>query len=113
MNTVIYKLPEGDLASRTQAIPQRHKIENLLIEGNTIKLDLSGVLSLSESYSDEIFGVLVVKHGPRKVLNNLKVLNASPAILKSIAKVIQRRSNELKSPRPTIESSASNSWATC
>ncbi|NEK83098.1 MAG: STAS-like domain-containing protein [Pantoea ananatis] len=113
MNTVIYRLPEGDLASRTQAIPQRHKIETLLFEGNTIKLDLSGVLSLSESYSDEIFGVLVVKHGQKKILSCLKVQNASPTILKSIAKVIQRRSNELKLSRPVNDDKSQFSWASC
>ena len=58
-------------------------------------LDLSGVYSISESYSDEIFGVLVVKFGVTKILNQVKVRNASPSILKSIAKVIQRRSNEV------------------
>ncbi len=99
MNKIAYKLPEGDLASRNQAIPQRHKIEVLLREGNFIDLDLSGVFSVSESYSDEIFGVLVVKFGITKVLSQVKVRNASPAILKSIAKVIQRRSNEVASKK--------------
>lgn len=113
MNTVIHKLPEGDLASRNLAIPQRHKIELLLKQGNAINLDLSGVLSLSESYSDEIFGVLVVKHGQKKVLSSLRVSNASPSILKSIAKVIQRRSNELTIKKHQKHVDASADWATC
>ncbi|HBQ5726335.1 TPA: STAS-like domain-containing protein [Klebsiella pneumoniae subsp. pneumoniae] len=95
MNRIAYKLPEGDLASRNQAIPQRHHIEVLIKSGNAVDLDLSGVYSISESYSDEIFGVLVVKFGVTKILNQVKVRNASPSILKSIAKVIQRRSNEV------------------
>lgn len=86
-------------ASRNQAIPQRHKIEVLINEGNFVDLDLSGVYSISESYSDEIFGVLVVKFGVTKVLSRVKVRNASPSILKSIAKVIQRRSNEVASKK--------------
>ncbi|MFW0767233.1 STAS-like domain-containing protein [Trabulsiella odontotermitis] len=99
MNKIAYKLPEGDLASRNQAIPQRHKIELLIKEGNSVDLDLSGVFSISESYSDEIFGVLVVKFGVSKVLNQVKIRNASPSILRSIAKVIQRRSNEVASKK--------------
>ena len=99
MNKIAYKLPEGDLASRNQAIPQRHKIEVLINEGNFVDLDLSGVYSITESYSDEIFGVLVVKFGVTKVLSQVKVRNASPSILKSIAKVIQRRSNEVASKK--------------
>ncbi|MGE0969064.1 STAS-like domain-containing protein [Klebsiella sp. WOUb02] len=95
MNKIAYKLPEGDLASRNQAIPQRHQIEVLIKDGNAVDLDLSGVYSISESYSDEIFGVLVVKFGVTRVLSQIKIRNASPSILKSIAKVIQRRSNEV------------------
>ncbi|HCT7709183.1 TPA: STAS-like domain-containing protein [Morganella morganii] len=99
MKKIVYKLPEGDLASRNQAIPQRHKIEHFIIKGNSVDLDLSGVYSISESYSDEIFGVLVVKFGATKVLSQLKIRNTSPSILKSIAKVIQRRSNEVASKK--------------
>lgn len=97
MNKVAYKLPKGDLASRNQAIPQRYKIEVLINGGNFVDLDLSDVYSISESYSDEIFGVLVVKFGVTKVLQQVKVRNACPSTLKSIAKVIQRRSDEVTS----------------
>lgn len=99
MDKIAYKLPDGDLASRSQAIPQRHKIEAFIREGSSIDLDLSGVYSISESYSDEIFGVLVVKFGIKKVLSQVRILNASSSILKSIAKVIQRRSNEIASKK--------------
>ncbi|KAB7676545.1 STAS-like domain-containing protein [Plesiomonas shigelloides] len=99
MDRIAYKFPAGDLASRTQAIPQRHQIEALLKTGETVDLDLSDVLSLSESYSDEIFGVLVVKFGVVQVLSQIKVRNASPSILRSIAKVIQRRGNEVISKK--------------
>lgn len=113
MNTVDYRLPKGDLASRNLAIPQRLKIETLLQEGISINIDLAGVQSLSESYSDEIFGVLVVKHGKAKVLRSLKIINASPSILKSIAKVIQRRSNELQSKKQSDAFSSNPAWVVC
>ena len=96
MRKLAYTVPVGDLASRNQAIPQRHKIESIINDNNLVELDLSGVFSISESYSDEIFGVLVIKFGKQRVLNQLKIRNASPAILKSIAKVIQRRDNEIQ-----------------
>ncbi len=95
MYIINYKLPDGDLASRNQAIPQRHKIETLIKHGDAISLDLSGVFSISESYADEVFGVLVVKFGSDKILSQIKLKNVSPSILRSIAKVIQRRSNEV------------------
>lgn len=112
MNKIAYKLPEGDLASRNQAIPQRHKIELLIQEGNSVDLDLSGVFSISESYSDEIFGVLVVKFGVAKVLDQVKIRNASPSILRSIAKVIQRRSNEVASKK-VHSAGCEGSYAVC
>ncbi|MFJ5318293.1 STAS-like domain-containing protein [Pectobacterium versatile] len=102
-NTINYKLPCGDLASRRLAIAERHKLELFLTEGKTVKLDLEDVLSLSESYSDEIFGVLVVKLGANTVLKNIRIENASPSILKSIAKVIQRRHHEVLTRQATIQ----------
>ncbi|MBS1206477.1 MAG: hypothetical protein H6R25_3376 [Proteobacteria bacterium] len=105
MKTIIYKLPSGDLASRRLAISERHKLEGHLRLGERVRLDLSDVLSLSESYSDEIFGVLVVKLGADAVLSNVKIEKASPAILKSIARVILRRSNEVAAFRNKADGS--------
>ena len=113
MNKIAYKLPEGDLASRNQAIPQRHNIEVLLRNGDIVALDLSKVYSISESYSDEIFGVLVVKFGATKVLNQIKIYNTSQSILKSIAKVIQRRQNEVKISKKVNISNINTSCAVC
>ncbi|EKN4866617.1 STAS-like domain-containing protein [Yersinia enterocolitica] len=114
MNKLNYKLPSGDLASRRLAIVERHIIEAYLIESKVVYLDLSGVESISESYADEIFGVLVVKYGVNAVLHSIKLENASPAILKSVAKVIQRRKHEVARPQNLPKKpSHSSSWATC
>lgn len=111
-----YKLPSGDLASRRLAITERNHIEQLLKSSAILKLDLKDVKSLSESYSDEIFGVLVVKHGVEYVLGKLKIENASTSILKSIARVIQRRNHELQNTTKNVVPLAKNfnqGWATC
>ncbi|EOY5367852.1 STAS-like domain-containing protein [Cronobacter turicensis] len=113
MKTINYKLPSGDLASRRLAITERHKLESHLNSGERVRLDLSNVLSLSESYSDEIFGVLVVKLGADKVLAGVKIENASPAILKSIAKVILRRSNEVAAYKSRASEVKGYSAGTC
>ncbi|WP_127958765.1 STAS-like domain-containing protein [Serratia microhaemolytica] len=91
MKKIVYRLPEGDLASRAQGVIQRHKIEAVIRNGDMAHIDLSDVYSVSESYSDEIFGVLVIKFGVDTVLQHVRILNASPSILRSIAKVMQRR----------------------
>lgn len=92
MNKIDFKLPAGDLASRHLAIGERHKIEVYLKDRYLISVDLSGVASISESYSDELFGILVAKFGVEDVLSHIRIQNADPIILRSIATVIKRRS---------------------
>lgn len=87
------RLPEGDLASRRNASPQRELIKNQISE-NHVLIDCSRVLSISESYADEIFGVLVKKYGIDFVLKNTTVVNASKSVLRVIASVIYRRDSE-------------------
>jgi hypothetical protein len=94
MNTVKIPLPSGDLASRRLAIAERQKIEFYLNDKVRVEVDLKDVESISESYSDELFGVLVAKLGLAAVLDLLKVSNANNSALKSIATVMQRRNNE-------------------
>jgi len=95
MNTVLnYELPKGFLASRKLAIPHRHHIEEAFVNCNVMKIniDLSGVESISESYADEIFGVLVEEFGFEDVLSRIQILNAKKYVLENIAVVIDRRS---------------------
>lgn len=94
MTTVRIPLPSGDLASRRLAIAERQKIELYLNDRVSVEVDLKNVESISESYSDELFGVLVAKLGLAAVLNLIKVSNANNSALKSIATVMQRRNNE-------------------
>lgn len=96
MNKIDFKLPAGDLASRHLAIGERHKLEGYLRGHYLISVDLSGVSSISESYSDELFGILVAKYGVEDVLLHIRIQNAEPAILRSIATVIKRRSVQLQ-----------------
>ena len=96
MNTVlIYELPKGFLASRQLAIPHRQHIEEALNNSKVMQIliDLSGVESISESYADEIFGVLVEEYGCEDVLSKIQINNASDYVLENIAIVIDRRSH--------------------
>lgn len=88
----VYKLPIGDLASRHSAISLRQEIEiDLLDNKHLIYIDLNGVISISESYADELFGVLVIKYGIETVLNKLKIINVIDNVLNTIVNVIDRR----------------------
>ncbi len=94
MNKKIISINSSDLASRRTAALERKSLEEALIFGDFVEVDLRQVNSISESYSDELFGVLVAKHGLSTFLNHVKILNAKENILKSIAIVIQRREVE-------------------
>ncbi|MGQ1214784.1 STAS-like domain-containing protein [Acinetobacter baumannii] len=47
--------------------------------------------SISESYADELFGMLVKEYGLETILNRMKIINGDDYLLGSIASVIQRR----------------------
>jgi len=95
MKIINYSLPSSDLASRKLAIKERNRIESHFSTKNAlIKLDMNNVSSISESYSDELFGVLVIKYGAETVLNTIKLFNAKEHVLLSIAQVIKRRTQE-------------------
>lgn len=98
MNTILrYDLPKGFLASRKLAIPHRNHIEQALKNSEImqIQINLSGVDSISESYADEIFGVLVEEFGCEKILSKIQIKNAKDYVLENIAIVIDRRANLL------------------
>jgi hypothetical protein len=95
MKITTITFPPGSLASRSQAIIARQEIEGLLFADNTkLHIDLSEVDSISESYSDEVFGVLVLRHGSEHLFKCIQLDNAKQHILASIATVIQRRIKE-------------------
>ncbi|QXB06543.1 STAS-like domain-containing protein [Providencia rettgeri] len=112
MSNVNIKLPRGDLASRRLAIPRRYQIEEAINGSNTVFLDLSEVESISESYADELFGVLTVKYGHEAVLQKVKISGAPKSVVKNIAIVIQRRKNEMLKKSVSVGSSFSY-LATC
>tara|TARA_B110000196_G_scaffold216733_1_gene186106 strand:- start:350 stop:652 length:303 start_codon:yes stop_codon:yes gene_type:complete len=96
MKVINYSLPRSDLASRKLAIIERNKIESYISTKDVlIKLDMANISSISESYSDELFGVLVLRYGIDTVLNAINVNNAKKHVLLSIAQVMNRRSQEL------------------
>lgn len=94
MNVEKYKLPAGDLASRKLGISLRNTIEDYFY-ADTVLIDCGDVQSISESYADEVFGVLVVKYGFDSVIKRIKLVDAKESILKNIASVINRRKNEI------------------
>lgn len=86
-----YTFDRTDLASRALAAEERASIEALIVKEEQVKIDLSQVASISESYADELFGVLVLRHGLAFVANHLRFINASDSVLRPIAVAMKRR----------------------
>lgn len=86
----VIPITESDLASRRSAALLREQLERLCAT-TVVHLDLSAVASISESYADELFGVLVRDYGIEHVLAHLHVRNAQPHVLRSIVYAIRQR----------------------
>lgn len=76
-----------DLASRRSAALLRASLEDVLASGCAPTVDLSHVKTISESYADELFGILALEHG----LASVSINGAESAVLREIAVAIRRR----------------------
>jgi len=83
------------LASRRAAALDRTKVSAALLSGTPVAVDFSKVESISGSYADEFFGMLVVEVGLEKVRSNLRILGAQPYHLEVIAEAMITRQHQL------------------
>ncbi|MDP2142930.1 MAG: STAS-like domain-containing protein [Gallionella sp.] len=84
-------IADTDLASRQAAAALRAQIEQHVLSGNKVSIDLSAVLSISESYADELFGVLALRYGFEWLTNNVAIRHPSPFVFRAIASAIRQR----------------------
>lgn len=97
MTTKKYTIAGNSLASRSSALVERERLVAAIRNGSVVVYDLSSVVSISSSYADELFGVLVMQFGVDRVLDSLKIVGASPAVLRVIAEAINVRSQGFSS----------------
>lgn len=87
-----YTFQRTDLASRPLAAKERLAISSLIFKNESVVIDLGNVESISESFADELFGVLVLEKGLPFVVQHIKLTNAAENVLRSIAIAMKRRS---------------------
>ena len=92
-NLVIH---QSDLSSRSAASKKRVEILKVIQRGGKVSLDFSAVKSVSQSYADELFGVLSVRLGIDPLIDSVRISKASRHVLKSIAEAIQARNEEYR-----------------
>ncbi|MCU1751608.1 STAS-like domain-containing protein [Pseudomonas sp. 6D_7.1_Bac1] len=86
-----YTFQHSDLASRTLASRERSSLTRELASSEQVVIDLKEVESISESFADELFGVLVMERGFDFVIKHVKIINAADDVLRSIAIAMKRR----------------------
>lgn len=82
-----------DLTSRRAAVPVRLKVEALASAKNRVVIDLTAVESVSDSFADELFGVLALNNGLKWCSDHISVY-ARDSVLRAIAAVVERRCAE-------------------
>ncbi|QNH03771.1 STAS-like domain-containing protein [Pseudomonas sp. B11D7D] len=87
-----YTFQRTDLASRALAAQERKTILAQLDRSPRFTIDLGSVHSISESFADELFGVMVLERGVGFVTSHLRLINANESVLRSIAIAMKRRS---------------------
>ena len=97
MNNTIIPIAEKvgtDISSRDNAASLRADIEHLVEvqRVDVVTLDFVKVRTISESFADELFCVLLDEHSEHWFCEHLQVQNVGPYLRKTILDVIAKRS---------------------
>ena len=94
MTDDVFRIKDTDLASRSSAAKLRSLVEQTAVQEGTASIDLKVVRSVSDAYADELFGVLVARHGLEWFAEHVRLQGATPAVLSSIAGAVKSRLEE-------------------
>jgi hypothetical protein len=89
--TTFIAISDTDLGSRHAAAKLRVQVEACALDGKKVVLNLGSVLSISESYADELFGVLVARHGLEWFAERIALHGATPVVFRVIVTSIRYR----------------------
>ncbi|MFC3679394.1 STAS-like domain-containing protein [Bacterioplanoides pacificum] len=95
MKCKTYKFAKSCLSSRPYGASIRREWVSMLEAGNCILVDCSEVDSISDSFADELFGILSVELTPETLCEAVKLSNISDSCLQTIAEAIQERAGNL------------------
>ncbi len=83
------------LGSRFRARELREELETMLSHADEIVLDFSGMISATQSFIDELIGVLILNHGSA-IVDRLVFKGCSADIKEIIGFVVSTRSEDFK-----------------
>jgi hypothetical protein len=91
MNCIALAPEHTDLSSRRLASGLRGDVLARLSQGGSVAIDLQRVESISESYADELFGMLAVGLGIDSFIKRVVILHANKHVLRVIAQALKER----------------------
>ena len=91
MNIQTISISQTDLASRSEASKFRVRLLKIINDDSSVNIDFQGVESISDSYADELFGILALSLGIEKFFRIISIINASDRIFQVIAANIHTR----------------------
>jgi STAS-like domain of unknown function (DUF4325) len=96
------KIDDTDLASRQAAAKLRAQVVQRILSGNKVSIDLGAVLSISESYADELFGVLALRYGLEWLTESVVLHHPDPFVFRAISNAIRQRLRSKSPEAPDI-----------
>ena len=79
-----------DLSSHRVATLLRQSILKMLSVSSRFTIDFVGVRTVSDSFADELFGVLVADHGGEWLHDHVSLVGLSPEVRSIILSAIER-----------------------
>jgi len=68
------------IGSRNAGEVIREKMDNIITNKQVVILDFDGILSITQSFADEIVGIYVRAFGVKYIKENIEVINANDDI---------------------------------
>lgn len=81
------------LGSRFRARELREEVEQLLVQADEVVFDFTGMKSATQSFIDELVGVLVLQHGP-EVVQRLVFKGCAEDIKEILSFVVSSRTDD-------------------
>lgn len=95
MNTIIVLKECGsDVSSRFRAAQLREDVIRIVEAAGQASLDFSGVRTISESFADELFAVLIYDRGEAWFRTHVKVIGLEPLTRATVLETIAQRLHE-------------------
>lgn len=90
--TIILSQHGTDLSSRMTAVQVRSRVLDLLAKGNErVTVDCSGIRVMSESFADELFGILVATHDKAWFKQHIHVAGPTSGVREAILQAVAAR----------------------